>query len=174
MGWLWLVRVQEEHQKYILYKYHVSDANCSLCEDPVLVFFLITLRTLFFYLLDEVVNWVFLDPKNGQISLLTFLTYNLKLPAATVFLPGHPWCYYLCQKLLSPSPENPILNGFCSGVVEEYVACDPLHVSCQKHVHTYIYWHLLSLCQPDSCSGCKTKMLIYALVTEVYPADLWG
>lgn len=40
----------------------------------------------------------------------------------------------------------------------------------RTHTHTDIS----SLCQPDSRSGCKTKMLIYALVTEVYPANLWG
>ena len=35
------------------------------------------------------------------------------------------------------------LKRFCSGVVEEYVACDPLHVSV-RNTHTYTHINILT------------------------------
>lgn len=69
------------------------------------------------------------------------------------------WCYY-CVKYFGTIHKSPLVHG--SGI------------SYWEHTHTT--YTLISLLPVNLifCSDCRTTMLIYALVTEVYPANLRG
>lgn len=112
-------------------------------------------------------GWIFLDPKTqtpvDQTSLSALIT---KLSTSTIFQGEPPKKYMmkqLCHKLWRSLWFWDSWKGVHHDAFKESVACVTLSRTGQA---TDI--------SPTFCSDCRTAMLIYALVTEVYPADLWG